>query len=325
MQTDFQVVAIGNAIVDMVTSVDDIFLKRHGFLKGSLELIDYEKSKDLLKEIIPLKQSVGGSTSNSLSVVSALGSKSAFIGHVSSDILGEYYLKTLKKEDIHFVNSSQNPTQLLGTAHCLIFVTPDGERTMRTFLGASAHIEEETISPDIISRSQILMLEGYLINTYPVFAANLKAARIAKEAGRLVVMTTSDVICSSRYRAQIIDFTKHYADILISNEAEVTTLFKVSTLNQAVNAVREIANVGVITCGAHGSYVFSKTSLWHIPSIVVKKVVDLTGAGDAYAGGFLHGYAQGLDIPSCGQLGAIAAGKIISHYGARFENFLLCA
>jgi sugar/nucleoside kinase (ribokinase family) len=315
----YDVTAIGNAIVDVLAQADDKFLDAQGLPKGAMSLIDADQAHALYALMGPGVEASGGSAGNTAAGIAALGGKVAYIGKVADDQLGEVF-----GHDIRAIGVTFNTTPLkdsLPTARCLIFVTPDAQRTMQTFLGACTQLGPADIDIEVVADSKVVFIEGYLWDLPAAIEGILKAAKAAKEAGRKVAFTTSDSFCVGRFRDQFLDFIKNDVDILFANEAEILSLFEVDDFDTAVEKARGLAEIVAITRSEKGSVVLSGNDTHVIPSQKVE-VVDTTGAGDAYAAGFLYGYTQGKPLDACGRLGGIVASEAISHYGARAETDL---
>ncbi len=315
------IVGIGNAIVDVLTKTDDSFLKRLSFNKGSMTLIDETKAKELYEMTTSRIQRSGGSVANSLACVAQLGGKAAFIGRVRDDKLGEIFTEEISTTGTIF----RTPPSSVGpsTARCLIFVTPDAQRTMCTFLGASVLLEPKDIDLSVIKEAKILYLEGYLWDNPAAKNAFIKAAEIAKNADRKVALSLSDSFCVNRHRESFIKLVEDHIDILFANEDEITTLYKTSSLNTAIKKLKKKCNLAAITIGEKGSIIVSNGKEINIDPFILGKAIDSTGAGDLYAGGFLKGLADGLRPELCAKIGSICAGQIVTELGSRSNTDLL--
>ncbi len=320
-ESSFDVIGIGNAIVDVLTKADDSLLERLSFIKGSMTLIDENKSKELYKIATKGTQSSGGSVANSLACVAQLGGKTAFIGRVKNDKLGKIFTEEISKTGTIFKTppSSVGPS----TARCLIFVTPDTQRTMCTYLGASVQLDPNDIDLSAVSEAKILYLEGYLWDNPAAKNAFIKAAEIAKNSGRKVALSLSDSFCVSRHRESFIKLVEDYIDILFANEDEITTLYKTSSLNKAIEKLKKKCDLAAITIGKKGSILISKGKEININPFILGKAIDTTGAGDLYAGGFLKGVADGLKPEISAKIGSICAGHIVTQLGSRSNTNLL--
>ena len=320
-QARFDILGIGNAIFDVLAHVEDDYLVDEELIKGSMRLIDAEEAERLYGNMGPAIRISGGCAGNTASGVASFGGAAAFIGKVAHDTLGDAYGHDMRGFGVHF----DTPALQDGapTARSMILITPDGERTMNTYLGACTHLTEGDIEPDTVGAAKITYLEGYLWDPPAAKIAFRKAARIAHEAGRLVALTLSDSFCVDRYRDEFLDLLRTDAvDILFANEHELRALYQTSDLNSAVNLVREDATMAAVTLGAEGSLAITREETHHVEAAPVDDIVDLTGAGDLYASGFLYGLAKDTDLVTCARLGGLAAAEVISHVGARPQTSL---
>jgi fructokinase len=315
-QAAFDILGIGNAIVDVVTRADEAFLSRHDMHKGAMMLIDTETA-DRLYSVMPAgTESSGGSVANSCAVAAGLGSRVAYIGKVADDQLGKVFAHDIKAVGVHFPTAPL--TGGAPTARCLILVTPDGQRTMNTFLGACVTLTEADVDADLVASSAVTYLEGYLFDPPEAQAAFRKAAAAAHAAGRQVALSLSDAFCVNRHRDGFLDLVKNHVDILFANEAEITALYEVNSFEEAVAAVRRDVGLAALTRSEDGSVIVRGDETFAVAAVATT-VVDTTGAGDAYAAGFLSGLTAGKTLDTCGRMGSIAAAEVISHYGARPE------
>ena len=315
-QSAYDILGIGNAIVDVVARADDSFLSRHDMHKGAMILIDAAAADALYAAMPPGQESSGGSAANSCAVAAAIGAKVAYIGKVADDQLGAVFRHDIKAVGVHFPT-----TPLSGgapTARCLILVTPDGQRTMNTFLGACVTLNEADVDPALVAASAVTYLEGYLFDPPAAQAAFRKAADTAHAAGRQVALSLSDAFCVNRHRAAFLDLVANHVDILFANEAEITALYERNTFEEAAEAARSDVALAALTRSEAGSLILRGQETVTIAAQPTK-VVDTTGAGDAYAAGFLAGLTSGKTLDVCGRMGSIAAAEVISHYGARPE------
>ena len=311
----FDVTAIGNAIVDVLAQAEDALLAEHDLPKGAMNLIDAPTAEKLYAIMGPGKEASGGSAGNTIAGIAALGGKTAYIGKVAKDQLGEVFT-----HDIRAVGVTYDTTPLVGglpTARSLIFVTPDAQRTMQTFLGATTQLGPEDLNLEYITASKVLYLEGYLWDQPRAKTAMRDAAIKAREAGAKVSLTLSDAFCVDRFRAEFIELVDNHVDILFANESEIMSLYQTDTFDAALQAVRGRCEIAVLTRSEKGSVVASGAEVHVIDAEPGVEVVDTTGAGDAYAAGFLYAYTQGRDLATCGRLGGSMAAEVISHYGAR--------
>jgi sugar/nucleoside kinase (ribokinase family) len=319
-RTMFDLCAIGNALVDIIVSTDDDFLRKNRIVKGAMTLVDEKKAGDLYEKAGPaVELSSGGSAANSLSGAASLGINCAFLGKVGRDSFGEIFTHDLHAQNILFATP---PAADMSTGRCLILVTPDAQRSMNTYLGAAVEFCPEDVDEGIVKSSAITYLEGYLFDKLCAQQAFGKAAQLAHAAGRKVSMTLSDTFCAARHRAAFLDLISREIDILFANENEVKELYQTQDLSAALVAARSHANVVVVTRGAKGAIIASDKDIYEISAHPVTKVIDTTGAGDLFAAGFLFGLAQKKPMPECGRIGAIAASEVIGHYGPRPQKKL---
>lgn len=312
--TRFDLVGIGNAIVDVVAPVDEAFISRHDLARGTMTLIDAARAEALYAAMPPGQESSGGCAANTCAFAANMGARVAYLGRVADDQLGAVFRHDIGAIGVHFPTAP-----LVGgapTARCLIQVTPDGQRTMNTFLGACVAFGPEQLDATVIADAAVLYLEGYLFDEPAAQAAYRTAARIAHEAGRKVALTLSDPFCVHRHRAAFRDLVARDVDILFANEVEITSLYETNTFDEAAELVRRDVRLVALTRGEGGSLVLGGDVEVTV-AVVPTTVVDTTGAGDAYAAGFLAAWTAGADLPACGHLGSIAASEVISHYGAR--------
>ena len=314
------IVGIGNAIVDVLTTTDDSFLERLSLKKGSMTLVDESKAKELYEMTTNRIQKSGGSVANSLACVAQLGGKAAFIGRVRNDKLGEIFTEEISTTGTIFKTTAS--TMGPSTARCVIFITPDTQRTMCTYLGASVLLEPEDLDLSTVGEAKIVYLEGYLWDNQAAKNAFIKAAEIAKNAGRKVALSLSDSFCVNRHRESFVKLIEDYVDILFANEDEITTLYKTSSLNTAIEQLKRKCNLASITIGEKGSILISNGKEIKIDPFILGKAIDTTGAGDLYAGGFLKGIADGLEPETSAKIGSICAGHIVTQLGSRSNTNL---
>ena len=319
-ESSLDVVGIGNAIVDVLTTIDDSILERLSFEKGSMTLIDEEKANELYATTTNRIQKSGGSVANSLACVAQLGGKAAFIGRVSNDNLGKIFTEEISRTGTIF----KNPPSSIGpsTARCLIFVTPDAQRTMCTYLGASVLLEPKDIDLSVVREAKILYLEGYLWDNPAAKNAFIKAAEIAKNAGKKVALSLSDSFCVSRHRESFIELVENYIDILFANKDEIISLYKTSNLTLAIEKLKPKCELAAITIGEHGSILVSNGKEINVDPFILGKAIDTTGAGDLYAGGFLKGLSNGLSPLISARMGSVCAGQIVTELGSRSSSNL---
>lgn len=308
------ILGIGNAIVDVLAPTDEAFIAERNLPKGGMRLIDTAEAEALYAAMPAGVESSGGSAGNTCAVAAALGARVGFLGKVAADQLGEVFAHDIKAVGVHF------PTPPLAggapTARCLILVTPDGQRTMNTFLGACVTFGEKDVDAAEVARAKVVYLEGYLFDPPEAQAAFRAAARAAHAAGRKVAITLSDPFCVGRHRAAFRAFVKEETDILFANEAEILALYETDDFEAAAAQAAQEVEIAALTRSEHGSVILSGGAR-HAVAAQPTTVVDTTGAGDAYAAGFLAAWAKGLALPEAGRWGSIAAAEVISHYGAR--------
>ena len=319
-QTSLDVVGIGDAIVDVIAHADDAFLVREGLVKGTMTLIDGPRAEALYQLMGPAVEVSGGSVGNTLAGLASLGGKGAFIGKVRDDFLGEVYRHDITATGVRF--DTPAATSGLGTARCLVLVTADGQRTMGTYLGASADLGPADVDPDVVVAGQITYLEGYLFDPPQAQEALRKAASIAHAAGRTVALSLSDTFCVGRHRKAFRDLVDGHVDILFANEAEICSLYETADFAAAAAAVLGHVAIAALTRSAAGSVILADGAEHRVAAAPVARVVDTTGAGDLYAAGFLYGLTRELPLPTCGEIGSLCAAEIISHVGARPETAL---
>jgi sugar/nucleoside kinase (ribokinase family) len=320
MPASYDVAAIGNAIVDVIAPAGEDFLVAEGLAKGAMGLIDEGRAEALYAAMAPGIEASGGSAANTVAGVASFGGQAAYIGKVAKDALGDVFIHDIRAGGVAF----HTPPLQDGaaTARCLINVTPDGQRTMSTFLGASVFLTPADVDPALIKGAQAVYLEGYLFDAPDARAAFIKAAGIARDAGRLIAITLSDAFVVERHRAGLLAFIEAEIDLVFANEAEAKALFETDDFDAAASALASKTRIAAITRGEQGSVVLSDGRAETIKAIPVAKVIDTTGAGDQYAAGFLFGLARGRPLPECARLGHIAAGEVIGHYGPRPQTAL---
>jgi len=320
MTSAFDVLGIGNAIVDVITRSDDAFLARHELTKGSMMLIDEKRAEALYAAMGPGIEVSGGSCGNTMAGVASFGGKGAYIGKVRNDQLGTVFGHDLRAIGVSFATPSA--TAGPATARCLITVTPDAQRTMSTYLGACTGLGPDDIDTALVGSAQVTYVEGYLWDAPDAKKAVLKAFDAAHAAGRKVSITLSDSFCVGRYREEFRALIRDKVDILFGNESEITSLYEVDTFEKALEMARKEAKIAALTRSEKGSVVIKGSETHAVPAAPVSKIVDTTGAGDLYAAGFLFGFTHGKPLAECARLGGIAAAEVISHVGARPEKEL---
>ena len=309
------VVGIGNAIVDVLGEVPEEFLERHGLAKGSMALIDDARMHALYDAFPPAEEHSGGSAANTMVGLAALGSTAAFIGKVRDDQIGEIFAHDIHAAGVEFTVTPIGEGS--ATGRCLVAVTPDGERTMSTYLGASIELEPDDIDAEQVAAAQILYLEGYLWDPPSAKAAMRHAVEISRDAGRRVALSLSDSFCVDRHRAEFQELIEHSVDILFANEHEAMALYESDSLEETLIVLEETCEVTAVTRGPKGSIILGPDGRVEVPAEDIGRRVDSTGAGDLYAAGFLHAFAEGREPEVCARVGGIAAAEIITHIGAR--------
>jgi sugar/nucleoside kinase (ribokinase family) len=314
-ETRFSVTSVGNAIVDVIAQATDEFLAEENIIKGAMNLIDEDRAKHLYDRMGPATEVSGGSAGNTMAGFASFGGEGAFIGKVADDQLGKIFIHDMKAVGIHTECAilKDGPE----TARSFIFVTPDAQRSMNTFLGASVEFDEDDIKDEIIAASEIIYLEGYLFDKPQAKDAYKKASRIAHENGRKVALSLSDSFCVQRHHAEFLELVKNDCDILFANEDEITELFGTKDFDEAIKAVQGQCEIAAITRSAKGSVIVTADRIMTIEAQPVSNIEDTTGAGDQYAAGFLYGLSEGMPLEHCGYLGSLAASEVISHIGPR--------
>ena len=312
---ELDVVGIGNALVDVLSHAPDELLAREGLAKGTMHLIDEGRAHQLYAAMGPGTEISGGSAANTIVGVASFGGRGHYVGKVRDDQLGEVFTHDLRATGVGY----DTPPAAAGpaTGRCLILVTPDAQRTMSTFLGASSRLGPGDVDAALIARGQVLYLEGYLFDPPEAQQAFRAAAAAAHAAGRKVALTLSDPFCVDRHRAAFLDLVQGHVDILFANEAEIRSLYQAPDFDAALQHVRGHCEVAALTRGPRGSIVVAGDAVHVIDAHPVRALVDTTGAGDLYAAGFLFGLCRRLDLATCGRLGSLAAAEVISHIGAR--------
>lgn len=311
----FDVVGIGNALVDVIAHADDTFIADQALTKGSMTLIDTDRALHLYRALGSAVEMSGGSAANTVCGVSSFGGTAAYIGKVSGDDLGEVFGHDLLAVGVHF--RAGRPLDGIPTGRCIIVVTPDAQRTMNTYLGVSSFMDPLDIDESVVAAGRVLYMEGYLFDRDDAKEAFRHAAGVAHAAGRDVSLTLSDSFCVDRHRDDFRALVEDEVDILFGNEHELTSLYELDTLEAAIAAVRRDSKLAVITRGEAGATIITRDEIIDVAAEPVRHVVDTTGAGDLFAAGFLFGYTNGYVLAECGRLGAMAASEVISHVGPR--------
>ena len=315
VDTKHDVVAVGNALVDILAQVPDAFLAEHGMEKGSMSLIDTDRALKLQEALRGTVQTSGGSAANTMSGLASLGGSALFIGKVSDDALGDEFAREIESVGVQFVRGAA--VDGVPTGRCVIAVTPDAQRTLNTFLGVSSMLTPEDIDRVAIESGKVVYLEGYLFDQPAAKAAFREAANIAHGARRRVSLTLSDAFCVQRHRDDFHALIAEEVDILFGNESELESLYETTDFNEAVAQLRSHCEFAVITRSEKGSVVVTSGEVIEVPAVKVPRVVDTTGAGDLFAAGFLYGFTREMDLARCAEIGAIAAAEVISHMGPR--------
>ncbi|MDE2182569.1 MAG: adenosine kinase [Alphaproteobacteria bacterium] len=320
MARDFDVMAMGNAIVDVLAPVDDAFLLTHKIAKGVMTLIDEYRANQLYHAFGERREAAGGSAANTMAGLASLGGRPLFLGRVKTDRLGETFAASLKDNGVSFAATPvpDGPP----TACSLIAVAPDGQRSMNTHLGAARELSPDDIDPSHVASASVLYIEGYLWDSPSARAASQKAIAIAKKAGTQVAFTLSDPFCVGRYRDDFLELLGNDLDIVFANEEEAKALFEVDAFDEALQRFGQWNGLAALTRSAKGCVVTGGGEIHVIDAAPVEKVIDTTGAGDQFAAGFLFGHVRHKSLATCGKLGAMAAAEVISHYGARPETSL---
>lgn len=311
----FDVVGLGNAIVDVLSRADDAFLAKWGILKNAMSLIEEPRAHELTNVAKDPLFTSGGSGANTIAGLASFGASAAYIGKVADDDLGAQFRKEMEAGGVPF------PTPPLAegpaTGRSIIFVTEDGHRSMNTFLGASVLFSKEDVDADVVKAGGILYLEGYLFDKDEAKEAFIYAAEIARTAGRKVALTLSDRFCVDRHRPSFLQLVRNNVDILFANEEELLALYETDDFDAAMAALQADTAVAAVTRSEKGSVVIGEGEPIVVEAVPVKEVVDTTGAGDQYAAGFLFGMSRGMPLAMCARLGHIAAAEVISHFGPR--------
>lgn len=316
----YDLLGIGNALVDVLSDADDDFLIQKELPKGGMQLIDETEADALFAAMPSPHQASGGSCANSMAGFASLGGKGAFIGKLKDDDFGLAFQADMAKLGCAFAGLPA--ANGLPTGRCLIFVTPDAERTMCTHLGTAALLAPEDLDEAAIADSEIVYMEGYLFDQPVAQQAMLRAANLTHTAGGAVAVTLSDSFCIDRHRGAFIDLVEHHTDILFANEDEIVSLYQAETFEQALNRIDGKCGIVCVTRSEKGAVILAQGQRTEVAAEPVAKLLDTTGAGDQFAAGFLYGLSQSLDLAQCGRIGAIAAAEVISHYGARPEQDL---
>jgi sugar/nucleoside kinase (ribokinase family) len=317
---DLDVVCIGNAIVDVLAPTDDAFLERHAMTKGSMQLVDTEVAHRIYADMPPAVEASGGSAANTAAGVAALGGAALFVGRVADDQLGEVFAHDIRAAGVRFdAAPATGHAARLGTARCLILVTPDAQRTMNTYLGVSAHIDTGDVAGVDLATTKVVYCEGYLWDEPSAKDALVHAMASARQVSTPVAFTLSDSFCVDRHRADFLGLVADHVDILFANEAEICSLYEVDDFDEAAARVAGHVGIACLTRSEHGSVIITSDGGRTEVAVVPTEVLDTTGAGDLYAAGFLAAWARKADMAECGRVASVAAAEAISHMGARPE------
>ncbi|MDD9900880.1 MAG: adenosine kinase [Alphaproteobacteria bacterium] len=312
---NLDIFCIGNAIVDFLSRTDDSFLNVNKISKGTMTLIEADQAETIYAKMGPGMAMSGGSAANTIAGFASMGGKAGYIGKVANDQLGNVFRHDIQALGVKFDTAALE--EGAPTARSLIFITPDAQRTMCTFLGACVWISPTDLDIEMIQNAKVTYLEGYLFDRARAKQAFRKAGEVAHAAGKKVSLTLSDPFCVDRHRDEFLDLVQNHVDILFANEQEILSLYKSQKFDEAVYNVREHCEIAVLTRSAKGSMIVTQDQVIEIPAEPVAEVVDTTGAGDMYAAGFLYGLTQGKPLAECGRIAAIAASEVISHLGGR--------
>ncbi len=317
---DIDLIGIGNAIVDIITNVDDQFLESKKLIKGSMNLINQKESKEILNKCNIIKKISGGSSANTVVSLAQLGNKVEFIGRIKDDDFGRFFSTDIKKSGTIF--DTKPVESNASSAHSIILITPDAERTMCTYLGASIEFDPTNINLNLIEKSKYLYLEGYLWDSELAKQAFLEASKVAKKANTKIILSLSDSFCVDRHRDSFLNLIEEYIDILFCNNSELQSLFKKKNVEDCKESIRSLCEISVVTLGEKGSIILSKNETIEIKPYISGELIDTTGAGDMYAGGFLHGLINKYPLNICGKFGSICSGHIITQLGSRSNTSL---
>lgn len=320
MPQKYDVAGLGNAIMDVIAAVDDDFLLEHAIAKGAMTLIDEFRAQELHKALGKSVQEAGGSAANTMAGLASLGARAVFLGKVRDDDLGKRFGESLRSLGVDFTTVPANGGS--ATASSMIAVTPDGQRSMNTYLGACREMTPDDVAADEVAEARILYIEGYLWDAEAAKEASRKAIRAAKTAHAKVALSLSDSFCVGRFRAEFLELMQRELDILFANEDEAKSLFETEDLAVVEQKLKEWGGLAVVTRSEKGCVVMRGPERHAVAAHPVTKVVDTTGAGDLFAAGFLFGLIRGKTLADCGRLGGLAAAEVISHYGARPEKSL---
>ena len=320
MEKTYDVVGIGNAIVDVLVQANDDLIDNFELTKGTMALVDEAQAERLYASVGPGLETSGGSAANTLAGVAQLGGRAGFIGRVRNDQLGGIFTHDIRSVGARF--DTPAATEGPSTARCLILVTPDAQRTMCTYLGASVGLDPADLDLDMVAQAKVLYLEGYLWDSDEAKAAFITAAEVARAHGGEVALSLSDAFCVERHRESFQELVDGHVDILFANEMEITALYKANSFEEAADQVRGRCKLAALTRSEQGSVVLNGTSTHSVAPFQLGPLLDTTGAGDLYAAGFLHAYTQGQAVEACGRLGSLCAGQVVTQLGPRPQGSL---
>ena len=320
MEKSYDVVGIGNAIVDVLVQADDDLIDNFELTKGTMALVDEAQAERLYASVGPGLETSGGSAANTLAGVAQLGGRAGFIGRVRNDQLGGIFTHDIRSVGARF--DTPAATEGPSTARCLILVTPDAQRTMCTYLGASVGLDPADLDLDMVAQAKVLYLEGYLWDSDEAKAAFITAAEVARAHGGEVALSLSDAFCVERHRESFQELVDGHVDILFANEMEITALYKANSFEEAADQVRGRCKLAALTRSEQGSVVLNGAGTHSVAPFQLGPLLDTTGAGDLYAAGFLHAYTQGQSVDDCGRLGSLCAGQVVTQLGPRPQGSL---
>ncbi|MEY4745601.1 MAG: hypothetical protein RLZZ442_193 [Cyanobacteriota bacterium] len=320
MEKTYDVVGIGNAIVDVLVQANDDLIDNFELTKGTMALVDEAQAERLYASVGPGLETSGGSAANTLAGVAQLGGRAGFIGRVRNDQLGGIFTHDIRSVGARF--DTPAATEGPSTARCLILVTPDAQRTMCTYLGASVGLDPADLDLDMVAQAKVLYLEGYLWDSDEAKAAFITAAEVARAHGGEVALSLSDAFCVERHRESFQELVDGHVDILFANEMEITALYKANSFEEAADQVRGRCKLAALTRSEQGSLVLNGAGTHSVAPFQLGPLLDTTGAGDLYAAGFLHAYTQGQSVDECGRLGSLCAGQVVTQLGPRPQGSL---
>lgn len=320
MEKTYDVVGIGNAIVDVLVQANDDLIDNFELTKGTMALVDEAQAERLYASVGPGLETSGGSAANTLAGVAQLGGRAGFIGRVRNDQLGGIFTHDIRSVGARF--DTPAATEGPSTARCLILVTPDAQRTMCTYLGASVGLDPADLDLDMVAQAKVLYLEGYLWDSDEAKAAFITAAEVARAHGGEVALSLSDAFCVERHRESFQELVDGHVDILFANEMEITALYKANSFDEAADQVRGRCKLAALTRSEQGSVILNGAGTHSVAPFQLGPLLDTTGAGDLYAAGFLHAYTQGQSVDECGRLGSLCAGQVVTQLGPRPQGSL---